>query len=157
MRLLVLPIILALAMLASVPARAIEAGELLADPKLEVRARAISAELRCLVCQNESIDESHAPLARDLRLLVREQLSAGATDAQVFAYVTERYGDFVLLRPRFTTQTLLLWFGPFALLAAIGAILLMRYRSNRTSPAAPAPLSPQEADRVRVLLQRDSD
>ena len=91
---------------------AVDPGEKLADPALEARARAIAAELRCLVCQNQSIDDSDAPLAKDLRLLLRERLSAGASDAEAKAYIVSRYGDFVLLRPPLKPQTLLLWGAP---------------------------------------------
>jgi cytochrome c-type biogenesis protein CcmH len=129
-------------------ALAVEADELLKDPALEARARKISSELRCLVCQNESIDDSHAQLARDLRVLVREKLSAGASDAEVMGYVTDRYGDFVLLRPRFTGQTLLLWLGPFALLGVIIAMLWPRRRPD----LAQAGLSADENARVRQML-----
>src|SRR4029079_764971 len=95
---------------------AVEPGEKLADPGLEARARAISQELRCLVCQNQSIDDSNAELARDLRVIVRERLEAGDTDAQVLAFVEARYGEFVLLRPPFNLHTLLLWLAPCVLL-----------------------------------------
>ncbi|MBV9079384.1 MAG: cytochrome c-type biogenesis protein CcmH, partial [Methylobacteriaceae bacterium] len=109
-----------LAALASAPgARAVQPDEILRDPKLESRARTISAELRCLVCQNQSIDDSDAPLARDLRLLVRERLQAGDSDREVVRFVANRYGDFVLLKPPFTAETLVLWLGPAAL--ALGA------------------------------------
>ena len=96
--------------------RAVEPGEELSDPKLEARARAISAEVRCLVCQNESIDTSEAELARDLRRIVRERLKAGDSDDQVKAFIVERYGEFVLLRPKLDAGTSALWFGPFGLL-----------------------------------------
>ncbi|MGA8600020.1 MAG: cytochrome c-type biogenesis protein [Beijerinckiaceae bacterium] len=109
---------------------AVEPDEILPDPNLEARARVISGELRCLVCQNQSIDDSAAPLARDLRLLVRERLKQGDSDSQVMDYLVQRFGEFILLRPRFEWQTLLLWIAPFATLAlgAIGAFVAMRRR-----------------------------
>ena len=117
------PMLLLVAAMAISNAMAVEPGERLADPALEARARAISAELRCLVCQNQSIDDSSAPLARDLRLLVRERLTAGSTDADVMRFLVDRYGEFVLLRPRFTLQTAMLWLTPFGLLALIVLLL----------------------------------
>ena len=99
-------------------ALAVQPDEILSDPKLEVRARALSRELRCMVCQNQSIDDSDAPLARDLRVLVRERLVAGDSDAEVLDFLTARYGDFVLLKPRLTAHTALLWLAPFAIVLA---------------------------------------
>ena len=120
------------------PALAVEPDEILADPALETRARHISAGLRCLVCQNQSIDDSNAPLARDLRLLVRERLKAGDSDAQVMQFIEDRYGEFVLLRPPFNARTLLLWLAPFlALLAAIVVALRVVSRSRRTRTCRP--------------------
>jgi cytochrome c-type biogenesis protein CcmH len=111
-------------------AYAVQPGEMLSDPALETRARTISAELRCLVCQNQSIDDSAAPLARDLRLLVRERLKQGDSDSQVMDYLVQRFGEFILLRPRFEWQTLLLWIAPFSTLAlgVVGAFVAMRRR-----------------------------
>ncbi len=109
---------------AAAPALAVQPDERLADRGLEARARALSRELRCMVCQNQSIDDSDAPLARDLRLLVRERLQAGDSDGQVLDFLTARYGDFVLLKPRFAWHTALLWLAPPALLG-IGAIMLV--------------------------------
>ena len=94
------------------PALAVQPDEVLKDPALESRARAISQELRCLVCQNQSIDDSNAPLARDLRILVRDRLKAGDSDDKVMEFVTDRYGDYVLLRPPFNAHTLMLWTAP---------------------------------------------
>ncbi len=112
---------------------AVEPGEVLSDPALEARARALSKELRCMVCQNQSIDDSEAPLARDLRMLVRERLQAGESDRHVIDFLVARYGEFVLLRPRFSWHTALLWLGPAAMLV-IGAcgiiVLARRYRAN---------------------------
>jgi cytochrome c-type biogenesis protein CcmH len=119
------------------PAFALSPEELLKDPALEARARAISAELRCLVCQNQSIDDSDAPLARDLRTLVREQLSQGKSDQEIMDFVVARYGEFVLLKPRLTTSTLLLWATPFAVLLIAGAALILRRRRVETAPESP--------------------
>jgi cytochrome c-type biogenesis protein CcmH len=132
--------------LIALPAFAVEPGEILPDPALEARARDISAGLRCLVCQNESIDESHADLARDLRLLVRERLVAGDTDAEVVAFVTSRYGEYVLLKPSAKGANLLLWIaGPLMLLVALGvAFPYLRRRS--TAPADEL----TEAERARL-------
>ena len=130
------------------PAFAIGPDELLRDPAAEARARAITAELRCVVCQNQSIDESDAPLARDLRLLVRERIVAGDADPAVRDFVVRRYGEFVLLKPVFALHTALLWLGPFLVLAAaLGAMLALRRR--RTSQ--PDPLSDEEAHRLAAL------
>jgi cytochrome c-type biogenesis protein CcmH len=142
--------------LAAASALAVEPGERLADPALEARARALSGELRCLVCQNQSIDDSNADLAHDLRVLIRERLSAGDSDAQVLQFMVHRYGDFILLRPPVKPDTYLLWFGPFAVLAlgALGAALYLR-RSRRAPQQAPAPLSPDEQRRLQKLLVED--
>ena len=131
------------------PALAVEANEVLADPKLEARARVLSGEFRCLVCQNESIDESTAQLAHDLRVLIREQLVAGRSDAQIRDFLVDRYGQFVLLKPRFDGETLLLWLGPFLILA-IGAGLIGVAARRRRIAAADAPLSAEE----RAELER---
>jgi cytochrome c-type biogenesis protein CcmH len=139
------------------PAQAVEPGEMLQDPVLEARARHISQELRCLVCQNQSIDDSNAELARDLRLLVRERLTAGDSDSAVLAFVEARYGEFALLRPRFSAQTLLLWLTPLLLLAG-AAYALLRHTRRRLSPTGtapePAPLSAAEQQRLDALLKR---
>lgn len=130
---------------------AVEPSERLTDPALEARARVISEELRCLVCQNESIDESNAPLAHDLRLLVRKRLVAGDTDQQVLNYIVARYGVFVLLDPPFEPVTWLLWLGPPILVVGAGALLLIRAAGRRTEPAT-APLSAEESARAAALL-----
>jgi cytochrome c-type biogenesis protein CcmH len=139
------------------PAHAVEPGEMLKDPALEARARHISQELRCLVCQNQSIDDSNAELARDLRVLVRERLSAGDSDAAVLTFVEARYGEFVLLRPRLRWHTLLLWLTPLLLLAG-AAFALLRHTRRRLSPTGaapqPVPLSPAEQQRLDELLKR---
>jgi cytochrome c-type biogenesis protein CcmH len=131
---------------------AVEPGEMLTDPRLEARARELSRELRCLVCQNQSIDDSAAPLARDLRILVRERLAAGDSDDQVIAFVTDRYGDFVRLRPPFKPETWLLWLGtPALLLAAAGSVILVA-RRRRVAAEAPGPLSAAERSRLDAAL-----
>lgn len=151
--------VLALAfMAAAFPAVAVDPAERLDDPALEARAREISKELRCLVCQNQSIDDSDAPLARDLRILVRERLSAGDSDEEVRNFVVARYGDFVLLRPPFNWQTALLWGGPFLVLLAGIAAIVTAARRRRTEVAAIAPLSDEEKARLAALLEgRDQD
>jgi cytochrome c-type biogenesis protein CcmH len=139
------------------PVHAVEPGEMLSNPALEARARRLSQELRCLVCQNQSIDDSNAELARDLRRIVRERLAAGDTDAQVLAFVEARYGEFALLRPRLAPHTLLLWLSPLLLLAGTGVFLIRRARS-RPQPSAitVAPLSSAEQKRLDDLLARDA-
>jgi cytochrome c-type biogenesis protein CcmH len=141
------------AMVFAVPARAVEPDEILGDAKMEARARVISTELRCLVCQNQSIDDSHAPLARDLRLLVRERLKAGDSDAAVLGFVVERYGEFVLLRPPFIMATLLLWLGPTAMLLLTMTFLVIKVRRDRDlRDAKTPPLSETEKARLAALL-----
>ncbi|MFC3712510.1 cytochrome c-type biogenesis protein [Sphingoaurantiacus capsulatus] len=136
-------------------AGAVLPDEQLADPALEARARAISKELRCVVCQNQSIDDSDAPLARDLRIIVREQLSAGKSDDQTMDYVVARYGNFVLLKPPFEPATWALWLLPMGVLV-IGGIGVARYLKGRRHAAADTPdLTPEERARVDALL-RDS-
>ena len=144
---------LALALSAS-SAFAVQPDEVLRDPVLERRAREISAELRCLVCQNQSIDDSDAPLAKDLRVLVRERLKAGDGDAEVRNFVVQRYGEFVLLKPGFGLHTALLWLGPALVLAAGAASLILALR-RRPPGSAAAPLSPDERAALEALLQRD--
>jgi len=147
----------ALVLLLALPALAVEPDERLDDPALEARARGLSAELRCLVCQNESIDSSNAPLARDLRVLVRERLEAGDSDDQVLAYVTDRYGDYVLLRPPVQPNTYALWFGPVAVLL-LGVVAMAVYlAARRPARAEPDPLTPEERRRVDALLGRGDD
>ncbi len=130
------------------PAGAVEPDEVLPDPALEGRARALSEGLRCLVCQNQSIDDSHAALARDLRLLVRERLQAGDSDGQVRDFLVARYGDFVLLKPPFAAETLLLWGLPFLVLGMGGLGLLLARR-----PAAAPPVPPLSADEEAELAR----
>jgi cytochrome c-type biogenesis protein CcmH len=137
------------------PVAAVEPDEMLADPALEARARTISQELRCLVCQNQSIDDSNAALAKDLRLLVRERLRAGDNDAAVLAFVEARYGEFVLLRPKLNAHTLLLWLAPLLLLVATAVVVLRRTRMGGSRVQGLAPLSPTEQQRLDALLKRD--
>jgi cytochrome c-type biogenesis protein CcmH len=129
---------------------AVQPDEQLADPVLEARARHISAGLRCLVCQNQSIDDSDAPLARDLRILVRRQLVAGGSDKEVLNYLVARYGEFILLKPPFQTATLLLWLTPFLVLLA-GAVIAVR--SRRALQATPDRLSDEEEKQLARILQ----
>lgn len=140
--------------LAPLAAAAIQPDEILPDPALEARARAITRELRCVVCQSESIDESNATIARDLRLLVRERLVAGDTDAEVRDFVVDRYGEFVLFRPPFTWRNAPLWLaGPALLLVGGGlAFGFIRRRAHAPTPARP-PLSPEEKARLAGLLE----
>ncbi len=143
--------------LLSTPAIAVEPSERLADPTLEARARAISRELRCLVCQNESIDESGADLAHDIRVLLRERLKAGDTDAQARQYLVDRYGQFVLLRPPVEPATYLLWFGPAGVLLLAFAGTVIHLRRRAASPdATPTPLNASERHELDRLL-RDGD
>lgn len=136
---------------------AVQPDEVLTDGTLEARARVLSGNLRCLVCQNQSIDDSNAPLARDLRLLVRERLKAGDSDTQVMDYVVARYGDFVLLRPPFNRETLLLWMTPLLVLA--GAVwLAMRagLRPARTPGDGARTLTSDEQAKLNALLRQKS-
>ena len=134
------------------PAFAVQPSEVLDDPALEERARRLSAGLRCMVCQNQSIDDSDAELARDLRVLVRERLTAGESDEEVIAYVVSRYGEFVLLQPRFSARNALLWATP-ALLLAAGAIFLILHARRRRRPVHAA-LTPEEEARLKDILDR---
>ena len=135
-------------------ARAVTPEEVLPDPKLEVRARAISQVLRCVVCQNQSIDDSNAPLAHDLRALLRERLASGDTDEQALDFIVARYGNFVLLNPPMQLNTLALWLGPalFLLIAAIGFGEYVRRRSSGSTPQMPAHLTATEQKRIDELL-----
>jgi len=133
-------------------AEAVEPGETLADPALEARARAITEELRCLVCQNQSIDDSNAPLAHDLRVLVRERLKAGDSDEAAMAFVVARYGDYVRLKPPFEPETFLLWFGPLFVLALGTAVALRAFRPRMAGDAPP--LAARETDSLARALER---
>ena len=143
----------ALLLCSALSANAVQPNEMLANPVLEARARALSANLRCLVCQNESIDESDASLAHDIRIFLRERLVAGDTDAQAVQAIVNRYGEFVLLDPPVRPATYVLWFAPLGILLAggIGTIAWMR-RSRRDGEAA-APLSAAEQQRLDIVLQ----
>jgi cytochrome c-type biogenesis protein CcmH len=133
----------------ALPASAVQPDEVLSDAALEARARALSHQLRCMVCQNQSIDDSDAPLARDLRILVRERLKAGDSDTQIREFLVARYGQFVLLEPEKNSRTALLWLAPLIVLLAGGLILLRFFRRRRR--AAPKPLSLAEKKRLKAL------
>ncbi|MCV9997723.1 cytochrome c-type biogenesis protein CcmH [Pararhizobium sp. YC-54] len=135
------------------PAFAVNPDEVLADPAQEARARALSAQLRCMVCQNQSIDDSNAELAKDLRLLVRERITNGDSDEAVIAYVVSRYGEFVLLTPRFEGKTLILWGAPVVLLLAGAAAMLVAIR-RRTGKATGTALSADEQARLDAVLRK---
>jgi cytochrome c-type biogenesis protein CcmH len=148
-------------MLLGVPiASAVQPDEVLSDPVLEARARVLSKELRCMVCQNQSIDDSDAPLARDLRILVRERLQAGDSDQRVIDFLVARYGEFVLLKPRFSLHTALLWLGPAAILliGAVGLFMVARRYQTRARSGLPIPteakLTPAEEARLSEILHR---
>ena len=145
-----LALILFSSMLAVAPAFAVRPDEMLADPHLEARAQQVGEELRCLVCRNQSIEDSEADLAHDLRLLVRRHVAAGDSDAEIIAYLRSRYGDYVLLRPPFEIATWLLWGGPPLILLLGAAGLAVFYRGRRGVPAMP--LNPDEQRRLAALL-----
>jgi cytochrome c-type biogenesis protein CcmH len=146
---------LTMALALAMPAKAVQPDEVLADPALEARARAISEGLRCLVCQNQSIDDSEAPLARDLRLLVRERLKAGDSDQQVVDFIVSRYGEFVLLKPRFEPHTLLLWLATPAVFLAAILLIAAAYRRRKAAPEQMAPLSLNEERHLKKLLDEN--
>jgi cytochrome c-type biogenesis protein CcmH len=145
-------VVFLLTLLSASPVFAVDPDEMLKDVQLEHRARDISGNLRCLVCQNQSIDDSNAGLAKDLRLIVRERLTAGDSDAQVYDYVVARYGNFVLLKPPFQADTLVLWLAPFAMLglALVGFVLFIR-KSNRQADDIERPLADDERQRLSEL------
>ena len=140
----------------AIPCRAVEPSEQLKNPALEARARALSSGLRCLVCQNETIDESGASLAHDIRVLLRERLTAGDTDQQAVKAIVDRYGDFVLLEPPVLPATYVLWFGPFVILLAglAGGVIWLRRRGGAGDAAVP--LSPEERGQLDTIL-READ
>jgi cytochrome c-type biogenesis protein CcmH len=146
---------LALALFAATPLWAVQPDEVLSDPALEARARQLSQGLRCVVCRNESIDESHADLARDLRLFLRERLTAGDTDAQAIEAIVARYGEYVLLKPSFSGANLILWLATPALLAG-GSLIAAVYLRRRSAPTDPGPehLTEDEAKRLSDILRR---
>ena len=131
----------------------------MSDPKLESRAREVSINLRCLVCQNQSIDDSNADLAKDLRVLVRERLTKGDTNEQVTSYIVDRYGEYVLLKPRFGLHTLILWLGPLALLAFAAGFFYMNWQARAVHATAKAPkvmsLSDEEKEKLAELMDKD--
>ncbi len=138
------------------PLRAVEPNEMLADPTLEARARTLSKELRCMVCQNQSIDDSEAPLAHDLRMLVRERLKVGDSDTQVIDFLVARYGEFVLLRPRLAWHNAALWGVPPAVLLIGIAAMVIVIRRRRAAPASEAAnLTAAEETRLSELLRRE--
>ena len=150
-------IALLVTLVAPTAALAVEPDEILKDPNLEARARHLSEELRCMVCQNQSIDESAAPLARDLRLLVRERLTKGDSDNQVLNYLVSRYGEFVLLKPRFELHNLLLWgLPPFALVIGMIALFVTARRRQTADLQVPV-LSAAEQKRVATLVENQAD
>jgi cytochrome c-type biogenesis protein CcmH len=140
--------------LTELAARAVQPDEVMTDTRLEARARALSAELRCMVCQNESIDESNADLARDLRLLVRERLKAGESDDQIRAFLVSRYGDFILLKPPLKLETWLLWSAPFLILLVGGSIVLLA-RQRQPTPAPTESLTDAERAKLKAMLGED--
>src|SRR5450631_385411 len=144
-------------LLVAAAAGAVQPDEVMKDPALEARARNLSAELRCLVCQNQSIDDSAAPLARDLRVLVRERLTAGDSDSQVLNFLVARYGEFVLLKPRFELHNLLLWgLPPVVLVAGMIALFVTARRRQSANLQAPA-LSAAEQQRITTLVEKQAD
>jgi cytochrome c-type biogenesis protein CcmH len=147
-------VLLTLALLAAAPAAAVEPDEILADPVLEARARELSKDLRCLVCRNESIDDSNADLARDLRLLVRERLAVGDSEDEVLRYLVDRYGEFVLLKPSYSAANAAIWLaGPVSFLLGLGAIIAY-LRARRSQAAAnELPLSDAERKRLEEILK----
>mgnify|MGYP002331957766 FL=1 len=144
-------VLLVTLLLTPLPALAVNPDEILADPVLEERARDLSAQLRCMVCQNQSIDDSNAELARDLRVLVRERLVDGDSDEEVIDYVVSRYGEFVLLKPRLSVRTVLLWGAPVVLLLLGGLVLVLMAR-GRLKPRQPSVLTPEEEARLDDLV-----
>jgi cytochrome c-type biogenesis protein CcmH len=146
-------LVLAFAALAA-PSFAVQPDEVMKDPALEARARALSGELRCMVCQNQSIDDSDAPLARDIRILVRERIAAGDSNDAVRSYLVSRYGDFILLKPPFKLDTALLWLiAPLTLCAGLVAVIVARARAPAPAPA----LSADEEARLAALTADDGD
>ena len=139
----------------SAPSLAVQPDEVLDDPVLEERARALSQDLRCVVCQNENIDSSNAPLARDLRIVVRERLVAGDSDEQVLDYVVARYGEFVLFRPRFEGRTIVLWLTPLLAVVLGGVLLFAFFRSSSASNKV-EPLSEDEKAKLKAIMERDN-
>jgi len=150
-------ILFVLALSLSAPAFAVQPDEILKDPKLEARARHLSEQLRCMVCQNQSIDDSDAPLAHDLRVLVRQRLSSGDSDRQVLDFLVARYGEFVLLKPRLELHTLLLWGLPPAALLTGVIVLFAMARRRKSANMQVETLSATEQRRVSTLVERSTD
>jgi len=148
-----LAVVMALAI--APPALAVLPSEVLKDPALEKRARTLSEQLRCLVCQNQSIDDSEAPLAADLRVLLRQRLAAGDTDRQVLDFLVARYGEFILLKPRFEWQTAILWAAPPAVLVVGLAVAIAAWRRRRDDAATQLPLGEDEEKALRRLTSGD--
>ena len=144
-------------LLLAFPALAVEPSEMLKDPALEARARTLSRELRCVVCQNQSIDDSAAEVAHDMRVAVRERLVAGDSDAAVMGYMVARYGDYVLLEPPFKPRTLVLWLGAPLVLVMAGLLLFLAARRRPAVPAAPAPLDDAESARLELILREPQE
>jgi cytochrome c-type biogenesis protein CcmH len=142
------------ALAAAHPALAVQPDEVLSDANLEARARALSRELRCMVCQNQSIDDSDAPLAKDLRVLVRERLTKGDTDEQVMDFLVSRYGEFVLLKPTFEWHTAILWLTPLIVLFAGAIAMLAAIRRRRAATSPPLPLDADEERQLREVLDK---
>ena len=151
MRIVVIALIFA-ALCVVATARAVQPNEMLADPKLEAQARALSAELRCMVCQNQSIDDSDAPLAHDIRVLIRDRLVKGDNEDQIRTFLVSRYGDFILLKPPFQTNTLVLWGGPPLILLVGAGFLFIAIRRRRRDNLSLAPLTSAEEQRVAALV-----
>ena len=149
------PLLMVLGILFFSQTAAVEPDEVLDDPVMEARARAISKDLRCVVCQNETIDESHATLAKDMRRLVRQRVNAGDTKEQVLSYMVNRYGDFVLLRPRVNAQTALLWFGP-AIIMLFGIFVVVRVM-RKSKRGETENLSAKEQRRLEQLLSENRE
>ena len=156
MKRLLFAMLLAAAALMPLAAHAVRPDEMLADPKLEARARDIGKELRCLVCRNQSIDDSDADLAHDLRVLVRQRLTAGDTNQQVIGYIVSRYGDYVLLKPPFEVATWLLWGGPGLILLG-GLWGIGRYMRRQSGMSGPPPLSAEEQHRLAAMLEQKAE
>lgn len=145
---------LLITLVAAFPSFAFNPDEVLSDPALEARARALTVQLRCMVCQNQSIDDSNAELARDLRILVRERLTQGDSDEAVMNYVVSRYGEFVLLKPRVSARTIALWGAPIALIL-IGATAIFVFARRRIAVSAGETLTLDEEARIRDLLEKE--
>jgi cytochrome c-type biogenesis protein CcmH len=148
-------VLLLFLILSAMPALAVNPDEVMKDPALEARARALSAELRCMVCQNQSIDDSNAELAKDLRVLVRDRIADGDSDDEVIAYVVSRYGEFVLLKPRFEAKTLILWGTP-AVLLLLGALAMIVAARRRSGKVTGTSLSAEEKARLDALLENET-